>query len=451
MHCNVVYRLLEFCMLKKSTDFFNSLSEKYLPDAFIFALILTFIVFALGMATTPASTFDLIGYWGNGLDDLFQFAMEMTLILVTGFTLAKSRFFSWLLDKFALLARNSSQAIILATFISCLACWLNWGFGLIIAGLFSVELAKRVRGVNFGLLVASSYSGFLVWHGGLSGSIPLKLTAPSQNIAQIIMKSNIGLEQTIFSSFNLSLVVLHIIVLLTLNFLLERQDASAKTYNFHFKEDKPFKAEVKTPAQKVENARWPSLLISFMGFFYLGLKLSQGSGINLNFLILFFLFSGVLLHPTPRHYLHYFSDSVKDSSGIILQFPLYAGIMGMMRDSGMAAQLSEFFITVSTKETFLIFTYWSAGIVNFFVPSGGGQWALQAPFILPAAKELGVSIPRAAMAIAWGDAWTNMVQPFWALPLLSVARLPLKAIMGYCVAIFIITGFATSLFFYLVS
>lgn len=436
-------------MLKKSTRFFNTLAERFLPDAFIFALLLSMLVFVIALMVTESSAIDLINYWGNGFDDLFKFAMEMTLILVTGFTLARSRLFSWLLDKIAYIPKNSSQAILMATLISCIACWLNWGFGLIIAGLFSVELAKRMDNLNFPLLVAASYSGFLVWHGGLSGSIPLKLTSPSAGIKTLLMKSQIGLDQTIFSSFNVTLLAVHIIALLVLNFLLNKQSEQTYRYKFDFAAEKPFEFKAETPAQKLENSRWPSLIIAFMGFCYLGSRISMGQGINLNFLILFFFFAGILLHSSPKQYLHFFSESVKDSSGIILQFPFYAGIMGVMRDSGMAAQLSEFFVSISTKETFLMYTYWSAGIVNFFVPSGGGQWVLQAPFILPAAKELGVSLSKASMAIAWGDAWTNMVQPFWAIPLLSVARLPLKAIMGYCVSIFFCIGLITSLYFYL--
>ena len=160
---------------------------------------------------------------------------------------------------------------------------------------------------------------------------------------------------------------------------------------------------------------------------------------------------GILLHGSPSKFYGSFKTSVEQSAGIILQFPFYAGIMGMMASSGMAQALSEFFVSLASRETFLIYTYISAGIVNFFVPSGGGQWVIQGPIILPAAKELGVSLPKAAMAIAWGDAWSNMVQPFWALPLLSIAKIELKDIMGYLVIIFLATGLVTSAIFALAS
>jgi short-chain fatty acids transporter len=133
-------------------------------------------------------------------------------------------------------------------------------------------------------------------------------------------------------------------------------------------------------------------------------------------------------------------NAVKGASGIIIQFPFYAGIMGMMTASGLAAVMSEGFVSISNEFTFPFFTFLSAGVVNFFVPSGGGQWAVQAPVMLEAAQTLGVSIPKTAMAVAWGDAWTNLIQPFWALPALAIAGLKAKDIMGYCVLMLIVSG-----------
>ena len=138
-------------------------------------------------------------------------------------------------------------------------------------------------------------------------------------------------------------------------------------------------------------------------------------------------------------------DAVKGTAGIVLQVPLYAGIMGMMVGSGLAVAMSEWFVSISNATTFPLFTFISAGIVNFFVPSGGGQWAVQAPIVLPAAESLGVPIHQAAMAVAFGDAWTNMVQPFWALPLLGIAGLSIKDIMGYCTVCLLWSGLVIGL------
>ncbi|MCK9905937.1 TIGR00366 family protein, partial [Frankia sp. Cpl3] len=162
-----------------------------------------------------------------------------------------------------------------------------------------------------------------------------------------------------------------------------------------------------------------------------------------------FLFLGILLHGTPRRFLDAMGEAIKGSAGIVVQFPFYAGIIGMMTASGLAASISNWFISISTATTFPLFTFWSAGLVNIFVPSGGGQWAVQAPIMLPAAAELGVSNAKVAMAIAWGDAWTNLIQPFWALPALAIAGLGARDIMGYCLMMLFVTGAIISLGFLL--
>ncbi|MGB7999522.1 MAG: TIGR00366 family protein, partial [Anaerobacillus sp.] len=201
-----------------------------------------------------------------------------------------------------------------------------------------------------------------------------------------------------------------------------------------------------TPAERLENSRIISLIISVIGLGYLTYYfVNAGFELNLNIVNFGFLFLGILLHGTPRHFLESVGNAVKGASGIIIQFPFYAGIMGMMVASGLAAQLSEGFVSISNEFTFPFFAFLSAGIVNFFVPSGGGQWAVQAPIMLDAAKELGVSVPKTAMAVAWGDAWTNMVQPFWALPALAIAGLKAKDIMGYCFIVLLVSGAVISI------
>jgi len=158
-----------------------------------------------------------------------------------------------------------------------------------------------------------------------------------------------------------------------------------------------------------------------------------------------FLFLGILLHKTPRRYLHSLNNAVKGSAGIILQFPFYSGIMGMMIASGLAATISGWFVSISSESTLPFFAFLSAGLVNIFVPSGGGQWAVQGPIMIPASIELGTPLAKTAMAVAWGDAWTNMIQPFWALPALGIAGLGARDIMGYCLVALLYSGLVLGL------
>lgn len=434
-------------MFKLMTQFFTELSRKFLPDAFIFAIILTLVVFLAGMGIESQSAIKMIQFWGDGFWNLLNFSMQMALILITGFVLGKTYLMNALLKNIAKLPKNNSQAVLVVTIIAIIACYINWGFGLIISALLAVEISKSLKKVNFGLILASAYSGFLVWHGGISGSIPLSLTAPSEKIKELLGQEAISLTNSIFSSLNLTILFSVILTLIILNFLMSRDQSEVKIINFSTLEEGIAEETDFTLADKLGRSQILKRIICIMGVLYLAEHFAQGGILSLNIMIFIFMFLGMIFSKSLIHFSQHFSDSVKESSGILLQFPFYAGIMGMMVQSGLATSLSEFFISISTKETFLFYTYLSAGVVNFFVPSGGGQWAIQGPIILPAAKALGVNLSHASMAIAWGDAWTNMVQPFWALPLLSISKIKLKEMMGYCVIIFIFVGIISGLIF----
>lgn len=440
-------------MFNALTKAFTNLTKKFLPDAFVFAIILTVFIFFCGIILQNKSPFEMIIYWGDGFWNLMTFSMQMVLVLVTGFTLAKTEMVSHLLRSVAKLADSNTSAVMVVTIVSIVSCYLNWGFGLIVSALLAVEVAKQVKLVNFGLLLASAYSGFIVWHAGLSGSIPLKLTSPSSNIKKIIDVESISLSETIFSYQNFILLFFTILIILCVNYYLSKNTDLIKQIEVDSFLDSVSNNLNQTDhnmAQKIEQSRILLVITGLFGFIYILNHFIQGKGLNLNIMIFIFLISSLIFTKNPKMYLKNFQSSVKDSSGIILQFPFYAGMMGMMSSSGLAQSLSEFFISISNESTFLFFTYISAGIVNFFVPSGGGQWAIQGPIILPAAKELGIDLAHASMAIAWGDAWSNMVQPFWALPLLSIGNISLGEMMSYCVMVFIATGIVASCVFLLI-
>jgi len=179
-------------------------------------------------------------------------------------------------------------------------------------------------------------------------------------------------------------------------------------------------------------------------FYYFFVK--KGS-LDLNILNFIFLMLGVLLHGTPRNFINAAIEAGKTVWAIVVQFPFYAGIMGMMTRSGLAATIANWFASFSNAKTLPLYTYWSAGLINLFVPSGGGQWSVQGPIMVEAAMKIGASVPKVIMGVAWGDAWTNMIQPFWALPLLSVAKLEIRDIMGYCVVALLWSGIVTSILF----
>ncbi|GAB4073217.1 short-chain fatty acid transporter [Barrientosiimonas marina] len=434
--------------MKALTNFFDRIVQRYLPDAFLFAIILTFIVFLMGVLFTGSGPIGMIGNWGDGFWDLLDFAMQMSLIVATGYILANTPVLQKGLTKLSTMANTPAQAIILVTFVASIASWFNYGFGLVAGGLLAIYVARRVPSVDFRLLVASAYSGFLLWHGGLSASAPLLVATEGHFLEDTV--GTIPVLDTLFSSFNLFIVIVLLLTLPLVNWLLMRsRDPLSQpnptlwqNSNNEQQEEEKEQAKEVTPATRLENSQIISLLIGLMGFSYIVYHFVQnGFDLNLNIVIFIFLFLGILLHRTPKRYLNSVTEAVKNIGGIVIQFPFYAGIMGMMVGSGLSEQMSAFFIDISNEFTFPLFTFISSGIVNFFVPSGGGQWAVQGPIMVPASLEIGVSTAKTTMAVAWGDAWTNMIQPFWALPLLAIAGLKVRDIMGFCAIILIYSFF----------
>jgi len=314
----------------------------------------------------------------------------------------------------------------------------------VIGALFAKAIARQTP-VDYRLLVASAYSGFIVWHGGLAGSIPLTIATPGHFAEQSM--GVINTSTTLFSGFNIAIVVgLFIIMPLVNRYMLPSAEDSIYVDKSRLAEPIPKPNNATRPADKIEHSKLLGLGIGMLGLVYLAnYFIFSGGSLNLNSVIALFLFTAILLHQTPYNLLNSLQQAVPSGAGIIIQFPFYAGIMAIMVDTGLAQQISQGFIAIASAESLPFWSFLSAGLVNIFVPSGGGQWAVQAPIVIPAAQALGADMPRVAMAVAWGDAWTNLIQPFWALPVLAIAGLKAKDIMGFCLVQLIITGVFISL------
>ncbi|MEL3959712.1 short-chain fatty acid transporter [Lysinibacillus endophyticus] len=434
--------------MKFLTRISNTIMEKFLPDPYIFVAILTVLVLFLGVVLTDSSPLDMVVYWGDGFWGLLAFTMQMVIVLAAGHVLANSPVFKKFLTSIASKIKKPSSAIIIVTFVSLIACWINWGFGLVIGALFAKEIARQVKKVDYRLLIASAYSGFVVWHGGLAGSIPLSVATDGHPFADIM--GVVSTSDTIFTPYNLFIVL---VIGFTLPFfnrwMMPKEEDVVEVDPALLKEEKKtFPPAERTFASWTERSTLLTILIGLIGLSYLIYHFAtKGFTLDLNIVNSIFIIFGIILHGTPQRFLAAAQEAIKTTSGIVFQFPFYAGIMGMMTASGLAIVFSEWFIAISNEFTFYLFTFYSAGLVNFFVPSGGGQWAVQAPIMLEAAGTLGADYAKTAMAIAWGDAWTNMIQPFWALPALAIAGLRAKDIMGFCLFVLIYTGIIISIGF----
>lgn len=438
-------------MVTSTVAFFDRMMREYTPDPFLLCLFLTIMLFFMGVTLTPATAQDMVQYWGQGFWALIQFTLQMVMILVGGYVIAIAEPSRKFLARIASTVKTPGQAVVVITLVALAASFLNWGLGLVVGGILCREIYRVLPTANYRLLVASSYSGFIVWHGGLSGSIPLVIATPG-NFSEHIIGGTIPITETLLSPLNIAAVSGMFIVLPLANWMLGRiypnndpvqiqETPAPKKHN---------KDMYMAPAERLENSPLLTLAISAMGFGYITQQLINNRfSFTLNDVNFLLLFLAIFLHKTPRNLINATSEAASKVGPILLQFPFYAGIMGMIESSKLADMISNWFVQTATADTFPLLTFYSAGLLNLFIPSGGGQWAVQGPVILDAATKMGASIPYAAMAVAWGDAWTNLLQPFWALPVLAIAGLQLKEIMGYCVALLFITGAYLSLVFLL--
>ena len=397
---------------------------------------------------------EVIEHWGGGVWNLLAFAMQMALVLVCGSTLAAAPSIKQGIDALARIPKSPAAAIALVTIVSALCCWLNWGFGLIVGVIFAKAIARHLSGVDYRLLIASAYSGFVVWHAGLSGSIPLTMATPGDALSTATngaLTSPVPVSQTILDPHNIVIVVLVIVAITVANTLMHpKKDAvtvdpallEEGTENFgELKNTKDF-----TPAQRMEHSPLLSWMIALLLASYLVVKLVfRGGSLDLGIVIMIFLSLGLMLHGSPLAYVRAFGKAATGASGIILQFPFYAGIMGIITGVGasgicMGTVIADACIRISNPTTYPLLTFLCAALLNMFVPSGGGHWAIQAPIMFTAGADLGVDSGLTGTAIAWGDAWTNLIQPFWALPALAIAKLSARDIMGYCLVDLLITG-----------
>ncbi len=442
-------------MLRKLASFFTYVMRHYLPDAYLFAILLTFLSAILALIFTGAGLSKVVTTWGDGVYGIIAFAMQMILVLVTGYVLALTPLMKKVLDWIASRADTPVKGAMIVALVGGIGSWVNWGFGLIFAGLLALEVAKRNRKADFPILIAAGYSGFVVWHMGFSGSIPLLLATPKNalNLIEKLTGKVVPVADTIFAAWNLLPAAIIIIGLPILFYLIYPKQEDVITISperLKEMEDQTVKTPLPanpTLAERIDHSYIINMVFAILGVFYLFLHFSsKGLDLNLNIVIFIFFIAGVALHGKPINYVNAVNVAIKSAGGIALQFPLYGGIMGIMIGTGLAKVIAGWFVAVSTPQTFYMLQFWGAGVINMFVPSGGGQWAVQGPITIEAAKMMNIDTVKSAMMVAWGDQWTNMIQPFWALPLLGLAGLSAKDIMGYTTMTLLWSGLVLSVF-----
>jgi len=422
--------------------------EQVMPDPFVLSIGLTLVVSLLAMAFAPhASVPTILTSWYGGTFNILGFALQMILILATGYAIADAPIVQRGLRAMATKAQTPARAALLVFPIVAIAAWLNWGLGLIVGALLSREIAKRVP-VDFAWLVAGSYSAWSVCNSGLSSSIALS-QASHGNALNLVEKATghvIPLSETVFSPFVFIPTVLVVIVMTVIFIRMHPKPEHVVAFK-EPKADVEIEADphalgsaASSFAARVERSMLGTLFLLALGVGYLALTWhSKGFELDINTTILIFLLAGLALQRTPIAYANAIRKAARQTGSMLLQYPVYGGIMGIMTGTGLASVIAKKFVAIATPATLPVWSYLSSLIITLLIPSAGGHWAVQGPFVLPAALSLHASVPRTAMGVAMAENVSNMLQPFWAVPVVAIAGIRIQRVMGYTAVTFVVS------------
>lgn len=442
--------------LRKLTKALNVGMDKFMPDAIVFAMILTIITFIGGITLTGSSPLDMIVYWGKGFWGFLAFSMQMSVIIAAGYIVASAPIAKRFLIRICNIPKNAVQGVVFIGVCSAFLGWISWGLGLVAGAIIAKTVAQNLKKVDFKLYVAVAYTGAITCGlFGISGSEFLMVNTPGYFLEKLL--GLIPLSKTVFEPSLLIAEILGLIVAVPLLAALMHPDKDKtpemdkETLDRFAAQDEEFKnakvidRKTMTIAEKMDNSPILNLIIGVGGLIYIGYWFAtRGFDLTLDVMNFILLMVGIILHMTPRNLLTAAEEGVRSAYGVVIQFPFYAGIQGMMGASGLVALIANFFASISTVTTFPYWCYVAMAIVNFFVPSSGGIFMVAGEPLGQAALNLGLDPHKFVIAFTAGETISNIIQPFWAIPLLGIAGLKMKDIMGYCIVFFIVL---TAIFF----
>lgn len=442
--------------------------KKILPSPFTIAILLSILTFVLALILTRPETssaepyfIELLRAWEKGLWDSsgggLYFAFQMMLILVLGHILALTPAINKLIETLTKYCTTTANSAVIIALGSISLGLVNWGlgliFGAIIARKVGEKFARENKPLNYGLIGAAAYVTMMVWHGGLSGSATTK-SMEEGYLPQMMKNMNMAgefpdavpFDATIGSTMNIVLILACLLLIPGALYFIGKKAKGTKVPQFEVLESpqKIAKSKNMKGAEKLDYSRifGMSLGILFLIFGIYQAVTFEGSStfgfIQLNFINFMFLGLSLTLHKTIQNFSKALQTAIGDISGILIQFPFYFGILALVNSSGLIELFSESITSVANDYTLPLFTFFSAGVVNFFVPSGGGQWAIQGPIILETVNQLNADLPKTILGMAYGDQLTNMLQPFWALPLLGITKLKPQQLLPYTFLLFVL-------------
>ena len=431
-------------------------TERWLPDAFIFALLATLAVVAAAKIATTSSLPQVVDAWGHGFWELIPFTMQMALIIITGHVLATSPPMGRMIRTVAGWPRSPRAAVALVALFAMASAWINWGFSTIFSAVLAREVARRVSGVDYRALAAASVLGAgSIWAQGLSGSAALQMATPGAvqpQIREIVAHGGlvpgglITFSHTIFLWQSFASVAIEILVVATVMWLAAPPAGRGRTaadmgIDLGTGELEAPAPKNQTPGAWLEQSQILTWVIVAGGLAYMiryfMLAGEPLNAININILNFAFLIAGFALHRTPARLMHAVQAATPAVWAVLLQFPFYAGIAGIITATNLNALLADAFVRISTHATFPPVVAIYSAVLGVFVPSGGSKWVIIAPYVISAAHTLRVHLGWVVSSYDLGEALANLVQPFWMLPVLGLFRLSARDIMGYTFVVFL--------------
>jgi short-chain fatty acids transporter len=432
---------------------FQFAADKVIPDSFVFCIILTLVIFVFGIMA-GSSPIALINGWYDKIWAMNGFAFQMSLMVIVCGSAAKSPQISAGLGKISKMAKTRNMAIVMLLVFGLASSIINWSFSLILTPIFAKQLSKNVKGLHFPLLIAAGYSTMLLGQSWCPSASAYALLAGKDHF----LVDKLGVMPQSLTTYNpINTILFFIIALVTIAIVILTKAPADEIVSYEG-DDNEVVVEEKlntadfTPADKMNNNKIIMLLLGVAGIIVIATSiLSKGflNSLNFNFVIFMFLVLNIFLYGTPAKFTGAFGDTIKSAAPVMLQFPFYSGIMGLMGVSGLATIMANSMISVATPNTMPLFAYLSASVVNLFVPSQGGQWIIQGPILVEAGKSVGAHMPTIINAFVLGDEATNLIQPLYVIPALSLVGMKLKSVWGFMAFIWFIWTIVTALGLYI--
>jgi short-chain fatty acids transporter len=422
-------------MLWRLSKKFQFAADRIIPDSFVFCVILTLLAFIASLTMTPAGPEKIVLGWYNGLWTMIAFAFQMSFMVVCCGAAAKAPLVEKLLSKAARIPKSSSAAMVLLLVFGFISSLINWAFSTILTPIFAMQLSRNVKGLHFPLMIAAGYTTMVLGQTWCPSASLYALVATKGHF----LEKSIGTfsqDVTVYNPVNTVLFFILVATVIFLGVFTRPPENEVIMYNPGVEEKVVAvqeEADV-TLADKMNGSRILMLIIGAAGLFVIGdsiLKKGIMKSLDFNFVIFLFLTLNAFLYNTPKKFVEAFKDTMRSASEVMLQFPFYGGIMGMMMASGLGKVLADFLIRIASQDTIYMYSFLSAAFVNLFIPSQGGQWIVQGPILMEAGKAMNANLPLIMNAFVSGDEVTNLLQPLYVIPALALVGMKLKEVWGF--------------------